>query len=700
MPLAPETILNGRYRIISILGQGGMGAVYRAEDVHLHAPIAVKENLFLTSEYSRQFEREAAIMARLRHPHLPRVRDFFDNPGQGQYLVMDFIEGEDLRQRIERIGIIPEQDVILIGAAICDALSYMHTRIPPIIHRDIKPGNIKITPDGDVYLVDFGLAKMILGDQATTTGARAMTPGYSPPEQYGTARTDARSDIYSLGATLYAALSGKIPEDGLARATEKSSLTPIRRLQPRLNPDLAEIVERALEVEPEERYQSAAEMRKDLLEAGELGNLFITPPSITPPPEIATLSLDEGIELSANGSNGNNRSSTNRSTRRRLYRMWKRNRKVILSTAAACMVIFSLIFLLPPLFSSPLKTGQLTPVETQSQVQPTSIPTLNFSQTQPVIVSTLPEITPTSPPPTPTSLVLGPVTSSSAQIIFSSDRTGVPQLWLMKSDGTSQTQLTNLQDGACQPTWAPDGMQVAFISPCRGSKDIHDGARIYILNLQDQTIRPLNVDPSPEGDFDPAWSPDGKRIAFSSKRSGMPQIYVINLETGVLTRLTETRATEIQPSWSQNGAQIAYTHWIVYAQIWIMSDTGKNQTQFSMSGEINDFWPVWSPNNDRIFYGQKQSNSSVSWVTTMRYEDRGTYRETRIPSQSPATGAQPIADISLSPDGEWFAFQSWPDGTNHDIYIMDANGANWVRLTTDKGYDFSPAWRPITQSNP
>ena len=150
MPLTPEAILNGRYRIISILGQGGMGAVYRAEDIHLHTPIAVKENLFLTSEYSRQFEREATIMARLRHPHLPRVRDFFDNPGQGQYLVMDFIEGEDLRQRIERLGTISEVDTILIGVAICDALQYLHTRIPPIIHRDLKPGNIKITPGGEV----------------------------------------------------------------------------------------------------------------------------------------------------------------------------------------------------------------------------------------------------------------------------------------------------------------------------------------------------------------------------------------------------------------------------------------------------------------------------------------------------------------------------------------------------------------------
>ena len=222
MPLAPGTLLNHRYRIVSILGQGGMGAVYRATDESLGIDVAVKENLFLTDEYARQFQREANILASLRHPNLPRVGDYFQMGDQGQYLIMDYIDGEDLRQRIERVGTLGEQEVVLIGAAICDALSHLHSRNPTVLHRDIKPGNIKITPGGEVLLVDFGLAKVVQGGQATTTGARAMTPGYSPPEQYGTARTDERTDIYSLGATLYAALTGVIPEDSLARATGKA----------------------------------------------------------------------------------------------------------------------------------------------------------------------------------------------------------------------------------------------------------------------------------------------------------------------------------------------------------------------------------------------------------------------------------------------------------------------------------------------
>ena len=284
MTLSPGTIVNSRYRILSVLGQGGMGSVYQAEDTVLNVPVAVKENLFLSEEYSRQFEREAKILAALRHPSLPRVGDYFSIIGQGQYLIMDYIQGEDLRERIDRLETISERDVILIGIAICDALNYLHSRSSSILHRDIKPGNIKISPEGDVYLVDFGLAKIMKGNQATTNGARAMTPGYSPPEQYGTARTDPRTDIYSLGATLYAALTGVIPEDGLDRATGKAKLTPLRQLKSNVNRKLAAAIEKSLAVDPDDRYQSANELKQSLINSSDFSQNTWERLRVSPPP--------------------------------------------------------------------------------------------------------------------------------------------------------------------------------------------------------------------------------------------------------------------------------------------------------------------------------------------------------------------------------------------------------------------------------
>src|SRR5690349_14636662 len=284
MILERDSLLQKRYRIIENLGQGGMGSIYRAIDENLGTEVAVKENLFTTEEYARQFRLEAVILANLRHPNLPRVSDHFVIAGEGQYLIMDFIEGEDLRQRMERIGLLPEDEVIHVGAAMCDALEYLHTRKPPVLHRDLKPGNVKVSPDGHIFLVDFGLAKIIQGNQATTTGARAMTPGYSPPEQYGTARTDARTDVYSLGATLYAALTGVIPEDGLARAMDNAQLTPLRKRNPEITRRLAAAIEKAMEIDPGDRYQSAEAFKIALLNAKSKTQQLTGTYTITPPP--------------------------------------------------------------------------------------------------------------------------------------------------------------------------------------------------------------------------------------------------------------------------------------------------------------------------------------------------------------------------------------------------------------------------------
>ncbi len=267
MTLKQGELLLDRYRIIEVLGHGGMGSIFRAVDENLGVEVAVKENLFTIDDYARQFRREATILANLRHPNMPRVSDHFSLEDQGQYLIMDYIEGEDLQEKLEHHGPFEEEEVVFIGASICDALAYMHSLDPAVLHRDIKPANVRITPRGEVYLVDFGLAKLVQGDLTTTTGARAMTMGFSPPEQYGAARTDARTDIYSLGATLYTALTGLTPEDSLAQTMDQVELTPVRERNPKVSKRVAEAVEKALQVHPNDRFQLAAEFKNELLKA-------------------------------------------------------------------------------------------------------------------------------------------------------------------------------------------------------------------------------------------------------------------------------------------------------------------------------------------------------------------------------------------------------------------------------------------------
>ena len=262
MPLGIGTLLNHRYRLERVLGQGGFGAVYLATDQDLGLPCAVKENLNTSAQAERQFRREATLLASLRHPNLPRVTDHFILAGQ-QYLVMDYIEGDDLKQRLEQAGPLPEAEVLRWALQLCAALSYLHALTPPVIHRDIKPANIKITPAGDAVLVDFGIAKASAVGQ-TTTGAAALTSGYAPPEQYGAGHTDARSDQYALAATLYHLLTGQPPPDSVERLIGQARLAPPERLRPGLSPRVAATLSHALNLAPERRFDRLEDMARAL----------------------------------------------------------------------------------------------------------------------------------------------------------------------------------------------------------------------------------------------------------------------------------------------------------------------------------------------------------------------------------------------------------------------------------------------------
>ncbi|MGB9639771.1 MAG: serine/threonine protein kinase [Anaerolineales bacterium] len=222
-PLKAGEVLRNRYKIRRIIGQGGMGSIYLADDLRLEGRLCalkeVEHDRTLTSdllkEAREQFFREATILARLDHPNLPKVSDYFSIGGR-DYLVMDFVPGKDLRMLMmeakKKGTFLSELEVLGWANQLADALSYLHNQNPPIVHRDIKPSNLKFTPGGVLKLVDFGLVKVLVSDEMTVTIVQGKgTAVYTPLEQYGgdIGHTDTRSDIYAFGATLYHLLTNQ-----------------------------------------------------------------------------------------------------------------------------------------------------------------------------------------------------------------------------------------------------------------------------------------------------------------------------------------------------------------------------------------------------------------------------------------------------------------------------------------------------------
>jgi serine/threonine protein kinase len=286
MPVALKTgeVLRGRYRIRERIGQGGMGNIYLADDLRLEGRhCALKEVEHdrtvpskLLKEARQQFLHEATVLARLDHPNLPKVSDFF-SIGPRDYLVMDYIPGKDLRLRMldakQSNSFQTEKDVLGWANQLVDALTYLHNQIPPLVHRDVKPSNMKITPNGLLKLVDFGLVKALVPDEMTITVIQGRgTALYTPLEQYGGdgLHTDIRSDIYAFGCTLYHLLTNSPPTDARERFLHPSSLPPPRKLNPAISVRTERAILWAMELHPNDRPATSEDLRQFLNGTNEL----------------------------------------------------------------------------------------------------------------------------------------------------------------------------------------------------------------------------------------------------------------------------------------------------------------------------------------------------------------------------------------------------------------------------------------------
>jgi eukaryotic-like serine/threonine-protein kinase len=677
-----DSLLNERYMKKRRLGQSGMGTLFLAHDEILNVDVAIKENQYTSTDHSIQFRQEAMILARLRHPNLPRVIDHFVVEGQAEHLVMDYIEGVDLAEQLANQGRpFSVEEAVQVGVVVLDALAYLHSRQPPIIHRDIKPANLKRTPEGRIMLLDFGLAKHYQGGEVTAIGAKGVTNGYSPVEQYGEG-TDARSDIYALGATLFTLLTGKVPPDSVERAIALDDLDPLSDFNPEISPEVQRVIDKAMAIKAEDRFQTAAEFQNALLRACPL-NQFT---DRTPHTGSISAATEPRQAISPDA-------PTMLAPRARKRRTWVWLLPLLLVVLAGALT--GLFFLWNNGWIDRLSAQEpnQTPVPllvlenfTPTETAPESTPTESLA-----VMTSTPEMLPgptLSPTPLPTAEPVGtPQGGGQGQIAFVSERDGFPQVYLMDLAGgeSELEQITFEPEGACQPAWSPNGMRLAYISPCDGRREQYNGASIFVYDF-DSTRTEL-ISSLAAGDYDPAWSPDGGKLAYTSLQNGKPQIFIFDFATGETRQLMNRATINRMPVWSPDGGQIVFVTLNPLTNrptLFIVDAEGQNEPKGILGGNQypEAYRPDWTLEGDLIVF-DLGGEGVLGGRLLGRNQD--------VPIQTNLSVAE---GPDFSPDGKWLACDGVLDLPRHDIFLMLRTGARFQRLTEDPAEDYQVDWRP------
>ncbi len=701
MELEPNTLLRDRYRIQSQLGKGGMGAVYAAHDTVLDTQVALKINQNPHPEGRDQFLSEARLLAALRHPNLPRVIDYF-LIDDAQYLVMDYVPGEDLGSLIKREGSQPLETVLAWARQLGNALTYLHQQTPPVIHRDIKPANIKLTPHGNIMLVDFGIAKAVEASQETSTGARGMTPGYSPPEQYGTARTGPYSDQFALASTLYNLLSGQKPVDAVERMLGQAVLTPLNLLLPNIPPQVQTAIEKAMSVRPEERFPSVQEFIETLTQ---------------PLPEItAQPARRAALGSAAPPVPGDD------STRVGVVRpidfippspppaLPKKRRLLWLIPAILIPMLLVVVgggwLVITQLLPTPTQTPT-TVADVVFTEMPAALPTQTalptFAEPPTEIPTAVPTDLPTSTPeatleptPEPTALpemVLEPIGRGGVVAFASNEADGSTfQLWAMRVFldeaqnlvAAEKQQLTDSAGDKLYPSWSPDGSRIVYAAE---SGDAENKFDLYVMdaNGENQTL----LVSQPGDDTEPAWSPDGNWIVFTSdsRSDGIKQLHIVKPDGSDKRRISFDKQ-EYSPEWSPRMDKLVYIVSVNNARyLWVrdpkndFADTESN-LMYGRLGYFAD--PAWSPDAEWLAFTREEGRTRDIYLTKISSFGMQISRLTETTFDTyPA----------WSSDSQWLLFDSNRDG-NQEIYIMNRDGGQQTNLTqTENAQEMHPAWQ-------
>jgi serine/threonine protein kinase len=659
-------LLHKRYRISKTLGKGGMGMVYLAEDISLNHMVAVKENYGTGEESTDQFLQEAKLLAALRHPNLPRVTDYFIE-GRLQYLVMDYLPGDDLQTVLEREGRRPVEMVMKWAENLVDALAYMHSQHPPVTHRDIKPANIRLRDDGRAVLVDFGIAKAAESAQKTNIGAMGYTPGFAPPEQAGGGRTGPYSDQFSLAATLYTLLTGSRPVESIKRILEGAVLVNARVLNSEIPENISAALSKSMALDVENRFSDVQEffsaMRDPEFRWDERQK---TAPNTAPIPQKRPTWMLAAIGLI-----------------------------ILLVIAILGMSIIAAFKLAKPIgvlteLNTPSIAGPITGVTVEKTLP---IPTENAVQAAAEFTPVLEaEITKT-PIQKPTPVLI----ASGKWIAFSSDRADnkILQIWMMQAGlnnegkpiSLQQKQLTNSEGNKTYPAWSPDGKTLLFSAP---SLEKINGLDIWKISAGGGEA--VDLTNRKGDDLFAFWSPAGDLISFTNngRDDGIHQLFFMD-STGGKQQRVSLDYEESQGIWPPDMQALFY---VIKASdnnyFYQRASQSEYKTPqpydpsqvFGRLGQVTD--PAFSP--DGLLLAYTRTKGSERSIGVLDFPSKGA--NTNLITK---TGKD--YDPAWSPDGKWIAFSSERDG-NSEIYVMSSAGLIQTNVSLSPGKDLFPAWQP------
>jgi Tol biopolymer transport system component len=695
----------GPYKILSLLGAGGMGEVYLAEDVRLNRRVALK---LLPAAFTddpgrvRRFEREAHAASALNHPNIVTIHEVGQSEGV-HFIATEFVEGRTLRGLIDE-GL-KSEEALSVASQVAEALAAAHTA--GIIHRDIKPENIMLRPDGYAKVLDFGIAKLTErggsppdasreaseGAQ-TETGAVVGTVAYMSPEQALGQKLDQRTDVFSLGVILYEMLTGEHPFRGATNAATFDRILNHHPPTPNIADsdaatELERVVRRALEKDRELRHQTAADLRAEL--------------------KILQRALDSTPPVSGKVNGAAARP-------RRARGSPKLAAGLALSTLLLALAAAVLYFAPRP---SESPAGEAAPAA--------PAPNLNFTQlTDQPGQELYPSLSP----------------DGKALVYAARGASDDWNIYWQRVGGRNPRNLTeNSPATDTHPVFSPDGEYIVFRS------DREQGG-LFIMGATGESVRRLT-----DFGFYPTWSPDGREVAFSTegfsdpnaRRLSPSMVWVVNVSTGERRQLTDAKTGDAaQPAWSPDGARIAYwgKHKGGQRDIWTIPARGGDPAPVTDDAAF-DWNPVWSPDGRYLYFASDRGGSMNLWrvplegqtgrvtgppeplTTPSSYAQQVTFSRdgrsaayvnlvssTNIftvefnPYKERVTG-RPVAvtqgfrhaaEPDLSPDGGWFVYSSQGE-KQEDIYLVGRDGATPTRKLTDDAYkDRAPRWSPDGKS--